>query len=238
MKKLNVLAFMAIFAMGFASVSCDSRKSVSLKSSVDSVSYLLGASNGRGLSDWIKNFPGEAGNMDAFIDGFIKAAKGDTSLLGMSQMDLQTYVNNYFQQATTKAAEATLAEGKKFLEENKGKEGVITTESGLQYKVITEGTGPKPTLEDTVQVHYEGKLLDGITKFDSSIDRGQPIKFPLNGVIPGWSEGVQLMSKGAKYIMWVPAELAYGMNPPQGSDIKPNSTLEFEVELLDIFKKK
>jgi FKBP-type peptidyl-prolyl cis-trans isomerase len=237
MKKLNVLAFMAIFAMSFASVSCDSRKSVRLKTAVDSVSYLLGASNGRGLSDWIKNFPGEAGNMDAFIDGFIKAAKGDTTLLGLSQMDLQTYVNDYFQQAQTKSAEATLAEGKKFLEENKGKAGIITTESGLQYKVITEGTGPKPALEDTVVVNYEGKLLDG-TKFDASADHGQPARFPLNGVIAGWQEGVQLMPQGSKYIMWIPSEQAYGANPPQGSNIKPNSTLEFEVELLEVIQKK
>jgi FKBP-type peptidyl-prolyl cis-trans isomerase len=236
MKKLSVLVFMAIFVMGIAFVSCNSGKSVSLKSGVDSVSYLMGANTGIGLPGYLNSLP-EAGNLDAFINGFIKAAKGDSSLLGMTSEEMQNYVNNFFQQAQTKVAEATLAEGVKFLEENKGKAGVITTQSGLQYKVITEGTGPKPALEDTVQVHYTGKLLDGFT-FDSSIERGQPVKFPLNGVISGWSEGVQLMPKGSKYIMWVPAEQAYGMNPPQGSGIKPNSTLEFEVELLDIFKKK
>ncbi|MDR2384196.1 MAG: FKBP-type peptidyl-prolyl cis-trans isomerase [Tannerella sp.] len=236
MKKLNVLAFVAIFAMGFAYVSCDSKKSVSLKTGIDSVSYLMGASNGIGLKGYLESLP-EAGNIDAFINGFIKAAKGDSSLLGMTQIEVQSYVNNYFQQAQTKAAETALAEGKKFLEENKEKEGVITTESGLQYKVITEGTGPKPAIEDTVEVHYVGRLLDGTPPFDNSIERGQPVKFPLNGVIPGWSEGVQLMSKGSKYIIWVPAELGYGMNSPIPA-IKPNSTLEFEVELLNIFKSK
>jgi FKBP-type peptidyl-prolyl cis-trans isomerase FkpA/FKBP-type peptidyl-prolyl cis-trans isomerase FklB len=154
----------------------------------------------------------------------------------MSPADAQTYVQNYFQQVQTKVADIALAEGQKFLDGNKGKAGVITTESGLQYKVITEGKGPKPALEDTVQVHYTGKLLDGTT-FDSSVDRGEPVTFPLNGVIHGWSEGVQLMPKGSKYILWIPANLGYGANPPS-QDIKPNSTLEFEVELLDIIKKK
>jgi FKBP-type peptidyl-prolyl cis-trans isomerase len=237
MKKLNVIAFMAIYAMSFASVSCDSRKTVSLKSGVDSVSYLIGASYGSGLKENIKTFPGEPGNIKALINGFVKAAEGDTLLLGMTQTEAQTYVNNYFQQAQTRAAETTLKEGNDFLNKNKGEAGVITTESGIQYKVITEGTGPKPAFEDTVQVHYTGKLLDGY-KFDSSVDRGQPAKFVLDQVISGWREGVSLMPQGSKYQMWIPAELAYGMNPPPGSGIKPNSMLIFEIELLDIMKKK
>jgi FKBP-type peptidyl-prolyl cis-trans isomerase len=136
----------------------------------------------------------------------------------------------------TKSSEKTLKEGQDFLAANKNKAGVQTTASGLQYQVITEGTGAKPTLEDTVLVHYTGKLLDG-KKFDSSVDRGQPISFPLGNVIPGWSEGVALMSKGAKYTLWIPSELAYGAQGA-GQDIPGNSTLEFEVELLDIMKKK
>jgi FKBP-type peptidyl-prolyl cis-trans isomerase FkpA/FKBP-type peptidyl-prolyl cis-trans isomerase FklB len=224
MKKFNLLALVAIFAMGLASVSCDSKRSVSLKSGVDSVSFLIGTNYGKGLAAQIKTFPGEPGNVDALIDGFMKAAKGDTIFLGMTESELQTYLNNYFQAASAKAAEATLAEGKKFMEENKGKPGVNTTASGIQYKVITEGTGAKPALEDTVMVLYTGRFLDG-KEFDSSAQHGgEPARFALNQVIQGWSEGVQLMSKGAKYTLWIPSELAYG---PQGSGqtIKPNSTL-------------
>jgi FKBP-type peptidyl-prolyl cis-trans isomerase len=239
MKKLNVLAIVAIFVMGFASVSCDSRKSVSLKSGVDSVSFLIGASYGGGLKENIKTFPGgEAGNVNALIDGFVKAAQGDTLLLGLSQEEAQAYVNNYFQQAQVRAADVTLKEGENFLAQNKGKDGVFTTESGLQYKVLTEGTGIKPTLEDTVLVHYTGKMLDGTewTVFESSVERGEPVKFGVGQVIPGWKEGVLLMPKGSKYTLWIPAELGYGA-PGQGP-IKPNSALEFEVELLDVFKAK
>ena len=130
-----------------------------------------------------------------------------------------------------KTSEENLAKGKKFLEENKAKEGVMTTESGLQYKVITAGTGPKPKATDTVTVNYTGKLLDG-TEFDSSAKHGQAATFPLDGVIPGWTEGLQLMPKGSKYDFYIPSELAYGSGG-QGP-IPPSSTLIFEVELLDI----
>ncbi|HEY8405229.1 MAG TPA: FKBP-type peptidyl-prolyl cis-trans isomerase, partial [Flavobacteriales bacterium] len=119
----------------------------------------------------------------------------------------------------------------RFLEENKMKDGVQTTPSGLQYKVIHEGNGPKPAATDIVEVHYHGTLIDG-TVFDSSVERGEPIRFPLNQVIPGWTEGLQLMSKGSKYILYVPENLAYG--PRSMGSIKPYSTLIFEVELLDI----
>jgi FKBP-type peptidyl-prolyl cis-trans isomerase len=124
--------------------------------------------------------------------------------------------------------------GKKFLAENKTKDGVVETASGLQYKVIKAGEGPKPKATDNVKVHYTGKLLDG-TVFDSSVERGEPASFALNQVIPGWTEGVQLMSKGAKYEFWIPSELAYGERGTGGT-IPPGSTLMFEVELIDIGK--
>lgn len=121
--------------------------------------------------------------------------------------------------------------GTKFLEENKSKEGVKTTKSGLQYVVLTPGKGAMPKAKDTVKVHYKGTLIDG-TQFDSSIDRGQPAEFPLNGVIPGWTEALQLMKVGQKNKIFVPSDLAYG---PQGRpSIPPNSVLIFEVELLEI----
>lgn len=122
--------------------------------------------------------------------------------------------------------------GKKFLEENAKKEGVKTTPSGLQYAVIREGTGPKPTATSTVEVHYEGRLLNGAI-FDSSYARKETISFPLNRVIPGWTEGLQLMPTGSKYRLYIPSELAYGSRGA-GADIPPNSTLIFDVELISI----
>ena len=130
--------------------------------------------------------------------------------------------------------EALKAEGEKFLAENKTKEGVVTTESGLQYKVLTEGSGAKPTEADRVKVHYTGKLLDG-TVFDSSVQRGEPATFGVTQVIRGWQEVLQLMPAGSKYQVWIPSELAYGASGA-GQMIKPHATLEFEVELLEIIR--
>lgn len=128
-----------------------------------------------------------------------------------------------------------LAAGEKFLAENGKKAGVVTTASGLQYKVIKQGTGPKPTAADTVRVHYKGALLDG-KQFDSSYDRNEPVVFPLNQVVPGWQEGLQLMPVGSKYQLWIPAKLGYGERGTPGGPIGPNSVLVFDVELLEIPK--
>lgn len=150
-----------------------------------------------------------------------------------TQFDSRTageYIENTMTQI--KYGEA-IAAGKKFLEENKLKEGVVTTESGLQYEVIKMGKGAKPTATDKVKVHYHGTLTDG-TVFDSSVDRGEPITFALNQVIPGWTEGVQLMPVGSKFRFYVPQELGYGAR--QAGSIPPYSTLIFEVELLGIEK--
>lgn len=133
---------------------------------------------------------------------------------------------------TLAASEETIAAGAAFLEENKAKEGVQITESGLQYHVIEEGTGATPTTESTVRVHYEGRLVDGQV-FDSSIARGEPIEFPVTGVIAGWTEALQLMKEGAKYRLTIPAELAYGAQGA-GAMIKPHSVLVFDVELIAV----
>jgi FKBP-type peptidyl-prolyl cis-trans isomerase len=130
-------------------------------------------------------------------------------------------------------AQTALEKGEKFLAENKSKEGVKTTASGLQYKIVKEGTGKSPKATDSVLVHYEGKLLDG-TVFDSSIKRNEPISFPLNRVIPGWTEGLQLVKEGGKAILYIPAKLAYGERGTPGGPIGPNETLIFEVELLKV----
>ncbi|MEN3940355.1 FKBP-type peptidyl-prolyl cis-trans isomerase [Prosthecobacter sp. SYSU 5D2] len=129
-------------------------------------------------------------------------------------------------------SDIALAKGEKFLEDNAKKDGVTVTASGLQYKVITEGTGKSPSATDTVLVHYEGTLIDGKV-FDSSYKRGEPIEFPLNRVIAGWTEGVQLMKEGAKHRLYLPSKLAYGKQGA-GRDIGPNEALIFDVELLKV----
>jgi len=124
-------------------------------------------------------------------------------------------------------------DGEKFLAENKTKDGVVTTDSGLQYIVLKEGSGVKPTSESRVKVHYHGTLIDG-TVFDSSVDRGNPTEFGVTQVIKGWTDGLQIMAVGSKYIFFIPSDLAYGANPRPGGVIKPNATLIFDVELLGI----
>jgi FKBP-type peptidyl-prolyl cis-trans isomerase FklB len=135
-------------------------------------------------------------------------------------------------EAKNQKAEANLKAGEKFLEENGKRPGVVVLASGLQYEIITEGTGPKPTAKDKVTCHYHGTLIDG-TVFDSSVRRGQPATFPLNMVIKGWTEGLQLMTQGSKWRFFIPPHLAYG-DRQVSAQIGPNSTLIFEVELLGI----
>ncbi len=218
----------------FFTVACGQNvKNVDLKTFEDSVSYAIGADIARNFDTQKMDI-----NNDAFINGFMDAAaKGDVKITE----DVALQVLTKFQQVMTekRQAEATAAitenlkKGQEFLAENKTKEGVKTTDSGLQYKVITLGTGKKPLATDKVKVHYKGTLLDG-TEFDSSYKRGTPAEFPLSGVIPGWTEGLQLMPVGSKFEFYIPAELAYGENAPQ--TIGPNQTLIFEVELLEIVK--
>ncbi len=179
----------------------------------------------------------------------------DIEIVAQSLLDLAHGVNNWNQKVTQsllhrfqqqfderqrKKQEDMMASldenkkaGEKFLKENARNKSVYTTPSGLQYKIVTQGKGPKPKPENVVKVHYTGTLIDG-KKFDSSVDRGEPIEFPVGQVIPGWIEGLQLMPVGSKYIFYIPSNLAYGDRPT--GDIPPGSTLIFEVELLDIVK--
>jgi FKBP-type peptidyl-prolyl cis-trans isomerase FkpA/FKBP-type peptidyl-prolyl cis-trans isomerase FklB len=234
MKKINVVFAALIAALGVSATSCDSIKSAKLHSDVDSASYALGIINGFGFKENLAGFPGEPINVDLLITGLATGLKGDSAALKMSVEEAQSYVQSYLMTAQTREFEKTKAEGDAFLEENKAKSGVITTESGLQYQVITEGTGEKPTETDQVKVHYHGTLLDG-TVFDSSVERGEPVTFGLTQVIRGWTEGLQIMPVGSKYIFWIPSDLAYGERG-SGQVIKPNSALKFEVELLEIVK--
>lgn len=233
MKKINVLVATVIVALGVSATSCDSKRSASLKTGVDSASYAIGIANGSMFKQNLDGMPGGPVNVDDLLAGFEAALKSDTTGAKMTMEEAQTFLNTYFVEAQAKEAQKSKEEGEKFLAENKTKDGVFTTESGLQYKVETEGTGAKPTKEDKVKVHYTGTLLDG-TKFDSSVDRGEPAEFGVTQVIPGWTEILQIMPVGSKYTIWVPSELGYGERGTRG--IKPNSTLKFEIELLDIVK--
>ena len=175
-------------------------------------------------------------DQDAFLlalnDAKTDAASRISDEDGQKAMtEMQEKVMKIMEEERKKASEENVAKGKKFLEENKAKPGVTTTESGLQYKVITEGKGAKPKATDTVTVNYTGKLIDG-TVFDSSAQHGQPATFPLDGVIPGWTEVLQLMPQGSKWEVVIPSELAYGEGG-QGP-IPASSTLIFEIELLEI----
>lgn len=166
-------------------------------------------------------------DFDMIKQGFINGLYNYTE-----QMDMQT-AGQYVEATVSRLKYGeTKAEGEKFLQENKLREGVQETASGLQYEVLVQGKGPKPTAESTVKVHYEGTLIDG-TVFDSSYQRGEPIEFPLNGVIKGWTEGLQLMPVGSKYKLYIPSELGYGERGA-GQSIPPFATLIFTVELLEI----
>jgi FKBP-type peptidyl-prolyl cis-trans isomerase len=192
------------------------------------VSYSFGLNIGMGLQK-----DGIIIDFDHFLEGLKHGTTGADPL--MTVQDLQATMQE-FQQARTAQQAAAGAENKAlgdaFLADNKEKDGVIVTASGLQYKILTEGDGPKPAATDTVNVHYVGTLLDG-TEFDASRNRGPaPASFPVNRVIPGWTEGLQLMSVGSKYMLYIPSELAY-KDSGQGG-IPPNSTLTFEVELISI----
>jgi FKBP-type peptidyl-prolyl cis-trans isomerase FkpA len=208
-----------------------------LTTDVQRQSYALGSSMG----SFALSRKEQLGQLDMGFDdaalkqGFLDAI-ADKSILSMEEM--QTIIRNSDAEVRAKqeaiataSAEENIAKGQAFLAENANKEGVVVTESGLQYEVLVEGTGTKPAATDTVKVHYKGTLLDG-TEFDSSYKRGEPATFPLNRVIKGWTEGVQLMSEGSKYKFFIPSELGYGARATGA--ITPNSTLIFEVELLDV----
>ena len=209
-----------------------SQTEVDLTSTEAQISYTLGQNIGNQIKRDVVDL-----DMSAYTAGFSDGYSGADSQLTPEQMQaamiaFQTLSRQKQEQTFRQVAETNAAEGEAFLAENATKEGVVTTESGLQYKVLIEGDGAKPTAEDTVTVNYRGTLLDG-TVFDSSYDRGQPASFRLSGVIPGWTEGLQLMPVGSKYEFFIPSDLAYGPGGT-GRDIGPNATLKFEVELLEI----
>lgn len=238
--KRTYLFVVAVAAVSFCFASCDKAGignggKKPLVTTKDSVSYIIGTDIGHSLMP-IKN--------EISLDMVMQGIKDllDSADLKISREKMSEIMQNFNMNMNKKMTserkaigEKNLAEGTKFLDDNKSKQGVVTTASGLQYTVLTEGKGPKPTATDVVKVNYKGTTLDG-KEFDSSYKRGQPATFPLNSVIPGWTEALQLMNVGSKFKVLLPPSLAYGENG-SGSVIGPNSVLIFEIELLDIVKK-
>jgi len=230
--KIKGLVIFAVITALIAS-SCNTESGITgtkVKTAEDSLAYSLGIAS-------YFYYQGDSLNINPvlFAKGMLDSKNGKNAL---DETAAQGYVMTFMQkrQAETmkKQFGKNIDEGEKFLADNKKREGVQETPSGLQYEVITMGTGPKPAAEEVVKVHYTGTLTDG-TKFDSSVDRGEPAVFGVNQVIRGWQEGIQLMPVGSKFKFYIPYELGYG---EQGTGpIPPYSTLVFEVELLDIVKK-
>ena len=193
---------------------------------IDKVSYSLGLSIASNLiSSGVKTI-----QIEAFTDALRAAFAGE--MPEITPNEANQILQNYFEKLQNEQGKEAKEAGEKFLAENKTKEGVVALPSGLQYKILKEGEGKKPKASDSVKCHYEGKLINGQI-FDSSIRRGEPAVFPVNGVIAGWVEALQLMTVGSKWQLYIPSELAYGKHGA-GQSIGPNETLIFDVELLEI----
>ncbi len=212
-------------ALSALAVNAASATEITLESEKDKLSYGLGMMIGEHT---LKNY-GEI-DYDLLLEGMKNQAEGGE--LQMTMEEAQMAIKAEMERAAEEKIALAVAKGAAYLEENKAREGVSVTDSGLQYEVITASEGAKPELTDTVRVHYVGTLIDG-SEFDSSISRGEPTEFSIRGVIPGWTEGLQLMSVGSKYRFVIPSDLAYGARGA-GNSIGPGETLIFEVELLDI----
>lgn len=227
MKLLMITALAVGFAAATAGVQAQD-----LKTQMDSVSYSIGQE----IADGLKKQSIDV-NASALVRGLQDALSGKSAMTpeqrGACLMAFQQELMSKQQQVAAVEGEKALKAGQAFLDANKKKKGVKVLPSGLQYEVIKEGSGAMPKATDNVSVHYTGKLTDGTT-FDSSVERGQPATFPVNGVIGGWVEALQLMKVGSKWRLVIPSDLAYGANPPQGAPIPPNAVLVFEVELLSI----
>lgn len=203
-----------------------------MKIDMDKVSFIMGQSFGM---DFLRQ--GFAINVDIFVKAFTEAFAGKPSRMPAGEMQqimaaFKNEIQEKNQARQADAVNANMERGQAFLAANRKKEGVLETASGLQYRVLKEGGGNSPSSTDKVSVHYEGKNIDGKV-FDSSIKRGSPASFPVNGVIPGWQEGLQIMQEGDRYELVIPSELAYGANGA-GAAIGPHEVLVFEVELISI----
>jgi FKBP-type peptidyl-prolyl cis-trans isomerase len=226
MKFLSYVFIASVFLLASCESTKQNTKDVTLANEQDSVNYALGINVGESL----KQLGVTEINEEILTKAINQAFAGDTSL-AMNNEEAMQFLNIYFQKMQMQKAQKNLEDGKKFLEENGKNAGVITTASGLQYQVITEGTGASPVDGDQVTVNYTGTLIDG-TKFDSSYDKGQPLTYPINKFVPGWTEVLKLMKEGSKYKVWIPSELGYGARGNQG--IPGNAVLIFDMELLKV----
>lgn len=233
MKKLALPLIVASILGTSAPLMAEEEAAAQFENEQAKVSYAFGVMFGQRM----RNDLGEI-DLDQFANGMKSAFNDEPQLLSDDEIAkiLSEYQREMQQKQISdlqKLSEENKKAGETFLAENKNKEGVVTLESGLQYKKLTEGKGPQPSEADTVTVHYTGSLINGEV-FDSSVERGQPATFPLNGVIAGWTEGLQLMPTGSKWRLFIPADLAYGSSGNRS--IGPNETLIFDVELLEIKK--
>jgi len=243
MKKEALIAIVAVVAIiaGYVLGSIFPAKNytpIKFNTEVDTFAYGTGLDLGVGLLDYINQFDiADEFSTSTFVKGFYDGIESNEKVF--TRMEAQMAIQNFVQKQTDKQqqqsqldAEENLIKGQEFLAENAKRDEVTVTESGLQYEILQEGDGLSPSETDTVVVHYHGTLIDG-TVFDSSVERGEPATFPVNRVISGWTEALQLMKTGSKWKLYIPSDLAYG--PTQRSaDIKGNSTLIFDVELLEI----
>lgn len=224
MKLKGLFVLTIVIAIVLGSCGTNSISNAKIKSSEDSLSYAFGIINFNALkSDSLQLNPAVVAK--AMLDG----EKGNP---GMSDETARGVIMAFLKQREADRYQGYKTENEAFLSKNKEKSGIIVTPSGLQYEVLTMGTGPKPTAESTVKVHYVGTLIDG-TEFDSSVKRNTPAQFPVTGVIAGWTEALQLMPVGSKFKLYIPENIAYGADSPSEL-IRPYSTLIFEVELLEI----
>ncbi|WP_020409955.1 FKBP-type peptidyl-prolyl cis-trans isomerase [Hahella ganghwensis] len=229
-KALACLSGIACAAM-LSSTALAEDKKTGLETEQQKIGYSFGQMFGRRLGDSMPEL-----DIDSFMMGIQDAYSGNPSKLTDEEIaalmqEYQTQQQAKQRQQMEELASENREKGTAFLAENAKKDGVVTTDSGLQYKVLAEGEGKNPALTDTVEVHYTGTLISGDV-FDSSVQRGKPVTFPVNGVIPGWIEALQLMKPGSKWQLFIPSDLAYG--PTGNGRIGPNETLLFEVELLAI----
>ncbi|MEW6569906.1 MAG: FKBP-type peptidyl-prolyl cis-trans isomerase [Nitrospirota bacterium] len=223
-----------VLCIMLSAITADAGEKLELKDKRDRVSYSIGAN----IATTLKNQSIDV-NLEALLQGIKDTLMGDKTLMSQDEMDetlkiFQGEMSARKSDQLKEVAEKNKKEGEAFLAENKTKEGIVTLPSGLQYKVLSEGTGESPTANDTVSINYQGSLIDG-TEFDSSFKRGHPAVLRVNGVIPGLSEALQLMKVGSRWRIFIPSELAYGERGV-GRTIGPNQTLIFEVELISFEK--